>query len=165
MGGSISVDSSPGRGSRFSVTLPSRERATVDSRAPQAVKPLPVERRASVLVVDDETMMCELLRNMLQDDYATTFSSSRAALDRMLEPQLFEVVLCDLMMPELTGMDLYAELMRKRPEQAARFVFMTGGTFTDRASEFLESIVVAPLTKTVSQRRTTPGSCRAASSV
>ncbi len=106
------------------------------------------ERRASVLVIDDEPMMCELLRNMLQDDYdVTTFSSSVAALDHVLSGASLEVVLCDLMMPELTGMDLYAEVLRKKPDQAARFIFMTGGTFTERASEFLDGIGAAPLMK------------------
>jgi CheY-like chemotaxis protein len=49
-------------------------------------------------------------------------------------------MLCDLMMPELTGMDLHAELLRIAPEQAQKMVFMTGGAFTTHAREFLEEV-------------------------
>ena len=50
----------------------------------------------------------------------------------------FDVILCDLMMPVMTGMDLAEELARILPEQASRVVFITGGAFTARAREFLE---------------------------
>jgi len=95
-------------------------------------------RRARVLVVDDEQLMCELLATMLSDDYEVlALSSARDALGRISAGERFDLVLCDLMMPDLTGMDLHAQLAREQPEQAARMVFMTGGTFTDRAQRFL----------------------------
>ncbi len=148
MGGSISVESVPGKGSTFSVTLPTQEQAAAEVRPQRVHTAEPSARRPSVLVIDDEKMMCDLLSNMLRDDYdVTTFSSSPVARDRLLKPGLFDVVLCDLMMPELTGMDLHAEVQRKRPEQAARFVFMTGGTFTGQASRFLDDIDTPPLMK------------------
>jgi CheY-like chemotaxis protein len=50
------------------------------------------------------------------------------------------VILCDLMMPDMTGMDLHAELARKLPEQATRMIFLTGGAFTPRAREFLDEV-------------------------
>jgi len=64
-----------------------------------------------------------------------------------LSGRTFDVVLCDVMMPELTGMDLYAELTRQRPDQCSRFIFMTGGTFTERARAFLESLDTPPISK------------------
>jgi CheY-like chemotaxis protein len=142
MGGSLRVVSSPSHGSTFRVTLPQVQ------STPQAVAPLaePSEerasaagRRAKVLVVDDEQLMCDLLSAMLEDEYdVTALSSAREALARLQKGETFDLVLCDLMMPELTGMDLYGELARVRPDQAGRMVFMTGGTFTERAYKFLE---------------------------
>ena len=57
---------------------------------------------------------------------------------RLFEP--YDVILCDLMMPVMTGMDLYAELAATRPALAARMIFMTGGTFTARARDFLAAV-------------------------
>lgn len=95
-------------------------------------------RRARILVIDDEQLMCELLGAMLSDDHeVVALSNAQEALARITSGDSFDLILCDLMMPGLTGMDLYAELARVRPEQASRMVFMTGGTFTDRAQEFL----------------------------
>ena len=95
-------------------------------------------QRARILVIDDEQLMCELLGTMLSDDHEVeTLSNAREALARLQAGATYDLILCDLMMPELTGMDLHAELLRLRPEQAARMVFMTGGTFTDRAQQFL----------------------------
>jgi len=49
-------------------------------------------------------------------------------------------VLCDLMMPQMTGMDLFETLERELPEQARRFVFLTGGAFTPKSRTFLERV-------------------------
>ncbi len=143
MGGSIKVESAPGQGTTFSVLLP--KQAQVEPRIapppPTAPKAMPVARRARILVIDDEAMMCDLLRTVLEDDYeVTALSSSRTALEHLLSGASYDLILCDLMMPELTGMDLYAELMRKRPALVNRIVFMTGGAFTARASQFLDHI-------------------------
>ena len=59
------------------------------------------------------------------------------------------MILCDLMMPELTGMDLHAELEKIAPDQASRMVFMTGGAFTPRAREFLERVPNARVEKPI----------------
>ncbi len=148
MGGSITVDTAPGRGSTFYVMLQSREHVSGEHRPAIVARAASDDARPTVLIIDDESMMCDLLRSMLQDDYdVTTYSSSRKALEQLHTDVFFDVVLCDLMMPEMTGMDIYEELAERRPDQAQRFVFMTGGTFTDRASQFLEDNEGPTLTK------------------
>ena len=52
----------------------------------------------------------------------------------------FDAILSDLMMPNMTGMDLYEELLRIAPDQAERMIFFTGGAFTDRARDFLKGV-------------------------
>src|SRR5262249_22724657 len=66
-------------------------------------------------------------------------ASAQDALELLVTGPPFDVILCDLMMPELTGMDLHDRLVEIRPDLAARIVFMTGGTFTPRAEAFLGS--------------------------
>ena len=59
------------------------------------------------------------------------------ALQRLRSGDHFDIIFCDLMMPELTGMDLFAELSKTHPEVTERIIFLTGGVFTPRANEFL----------------------------
>lgn len=69
-----------------------------------------------------------------------TLTKGREALDRIAAGERFDVILSDLMMPDVTGMDLYDQLSISTPDQATRMVFLTGGAFTDRAREFLERV-------------------------
>jgi CheY-like chemotaxis protein len=66
--------------------------------------------------------------------------SAHEALHKIEAGERFDVILCDLMMPRMTGMDLHAELLRAAPEQAAQMVFLTGGAFTAGARAFLDGI-------------------------
>ena len=70
----------------------------------------------------------------------------RAGIQRALAAS-YDVILCDLMMPDVTGMDLYEQLRREQPAIAERIVFVTGGSFTRRSSEFLETIAHRSLEK------------------
>jgi CheY-like chemotaxis protein len=112
--------------------------------APAAIAPseIPMSaRRGRILVIDDEPMVGAAVRRMLaskHDVVATT--SAREAINRIVRGERFDVILCDLMMPEVTGMDLHAELLHVARDQAERMVFMTGGAFTSKAREFLDSV-------------------------
>jgi CheY-like chemotaxis protein len=65
--------------------------------------------------------------------------SGRDGIKLLLEDGAFDLILCDLMMPDLTGMDVFEQVTQKRPELRSRFVFTTGGAVTDRAREFIEA--------------------------
>lgn len=95
-----------------------------------------------ILVIDDEPAFRTTLK-MLLDAHGfevTVTDTGTKGLSLALDPPPFDVILCDLMMPGMTGMDLHAELERERPEVARRLVFLTGGAFTARASRFLSDI-------------------------
>ncbi|HYQ81265.1 MAG TPA: response regulator, partial [Anaeromyxobacteraceae bacterium] len=68
----------------------------------------------------------------------TVETSGRAALARLERGERFDLLLCDLMMPEMTGQDLLQALERTAPDLAGRVAFLTGGAFTPAAREFLE---------------------------
>ena len=91
-----------------------------------------------LLVVDDEVSMCEFLQIMLkkQGYHVITASSGDQAL-QFLEKEIFDLVITDLSMPEMSGMDFFAELGRTAPALVSRVVFLTGGAFTAGAAEFL----------------------------
>jgi CheY-like chemotaxis protein len=105
---------------------------------------------AKLLVIDDEPMILGALRRSLSAEYnVTCVGDGRKALERLRAGERYELILCDLMMPEMTGMDLFAELEKLAPEQASRMVFVSGGAFTPRAREFLERIPNARVEKPI----------------
>ena len=140
MGGEISAKSELGHGTTLRITLP-------PSRSP-AVQPLAVDgaskagsaRSATVLVVDDEQAIGLAIRRVLAAHDVTVVTTAQAALDLLAEGTWFDMVLSDLMMPGMSGMELYREIARRDPEVAQRVVFLTGGAFTAEAHAFLEGV-------------------------
>ncbi len=100
------------------------------------------EARGRVLVVDDDALVSGAIRRTLsRENDVEVLVSARQALEKLTGPDMrYDVVLCDLMMPEMTGMDLYDALSRVSPRAAERIVFITGGAFTSTARLFLERV-------------------------
>jgi len=145
-GGCIRFESTVGVGTRFFVDLPFGGAAApapaplpqapaCDSCRPQDPRPVV---RPRVLAVDDEPGILELLELAFVDDYQVVAAASGPEALRLLERgDDFDVVLCDLMMPEVDGIALYEYLRRARPELAERTIFLSGGAFSERAQRFL----------------------------
>jgi CheY-like chemotaxis protein len=93
-----------------------------------------------VLVLDDEPLVARSLARALQATHeVTTLTSAAEALRRAREGESWVVVLCVVMMPEMTAMELEAALARERPDLVERVLYVTGGAFTERSREFLAS--------------------------
>jgi signal transduction histidine kinase len=139
LGGEISVESQVGTGTTFRVLLlPSAQ--TIDAPAP-LLTVAPAGRRGKVLVIDDEPMVARSLGRVLEPEHEVTIVLSAGdAQRRVTAGERYDVILCDLMMPQMTGMDLYTEFLRTHPEQASQMVFLTGGAFTSGARAFLDRV-------------------------
>jgi PAS domain S-box-containing protein len=138
LGGRIEVSSKVGIGTTFRVVLPCLEPQPA-AAVTEVVEPGAAVADAAlrVLVVDDEPLIGESVRRALVDhEVAVAHSGADAIL--MCERTDFDLVLCDLMMPGLSGIDVFETVRARRPELAERFVFMTGGAFTPKARGFLE---------------------------
>jgi CheY-like chemotaxis protein len=140
LGGQITVHSAVNEGTVFRVSLPTTERQD-DSDAPSSEVPsTPATPRARVLVVDDEIPIANTMRDLLGAQHdVTAATSGRDALAAVTSDHDFDVIFCDLMMPGMSGIELYEAIREWRPALARRIVFMTGGAFTARAAEFLAS--------------------------
>lgn len=139
LGGEMAVESQVGKGTTFRVLLPPTE-PEVEVAVPKLVV-AGAARKGKILVIDDEPMVARALgRSLAQDHEVTIVFNAEDAHQRIVSGERYDVIICDLMMPQMTGMDLHAELFRTAPEQAARMVFLTGGAFTPGARSFLDDV-------------------------
>jgi len=149
LGGEIQVESALGRGSTFRILLPAAAGSEAQTRR-RSVAPAPGEVAGTVLVIDDEPGIGIALKRLLRSEHqVTTVTRAREALDRFRAGERFDAILCDLMMPEMTGMDFHDELSRIDAEAAGRVIFLSGGLFTERARAFLARVPNLRLEKPV----------------
>jgi PAS domain S-box-containing protein len=139
MGGTLTAESPPGAGATFVVTLPPAAPSAA-AVGEVAVGGAPKARRARVLAIDDEPQVLRSIQRALGAHEVVVADCGRDALSRLATDEAFDVILCDLMMGDMTGMDLHAQLRKRSAELAGRIVFMTGGVFTDGARDFLAGI-------------------------
>lgn len=148
-GGTIHVRSQPGQGTVFRIELPVGAEPIAEPAAPAAVVLAPAQAQAkAVLVVDDEPGIASALAYLLRrSGYAVdTAANGRLALDKLQE-RTYDLILCDLRMPELDGPGLYCELGERYPRLQRRVVFLTGDTLSPETREFLEKVDVVRLSK------------------
>lgn len=143
-GGLVTVRSTLGEGTAFQLELPAGRKPTESNPrfaafgredTSAATRPPGV---LSLLVIDDEPFIGSLLQRMLDEHEVVVYQTGAEALNDLHAGGSYDVILCDLMMQEMTGMDVYAEIQAHFAPMARRVVFMTGGAYTPDAQEFLD---------------------------
>jgi signal transduction histidine kinase/CheY-like chemotaxis protein len=140
LGGTIDVRSTVGVGTSFRVVLPPAKRWRPASAGRlRAATDAPERRR--VLVIDDDRQVGEAIARVLRDEAEVELvTEGRVAVDRFASGERWDVVLCDLMMPDCSGVDVYAGTLERAPDAVGSLVFMTAGAFTPRTRAFLENV-------------------------
>jgi signal transduction histidine kinase len=134
-GGTIHVASEVGKGTTVTFRLPPGQPLDPSTT-------MPITRPASavrgrILVVDDEPMLGAVVRRALAQEHdVTVVTSSRDALGAMVGAK-FDVILCDVMMPDIDGTALYWMI---DPVDRRRIVFVTGGAFSPEVRAFLDDV-------------------------
>ena len=148
-GGTITVTSKVGFGSTFRVALP------IAAQLPLALIEEPVIQelaRSRILMIDDEAAVGRSIRLLLAPDHeVVNVTRALDGLAQLQSGQTFDMILCDVMMPEMSGIELFAQLQERFPAYTRRTVFMTGGAFTSQAREALESLGTPRLEKPFSE--------------
>ncbi|MEI9938168.1 MAG: PAS domain-containing protein [Pseudomonadota bacterium] len=139
LGGEISASNRDARGARLRVVLPAATRALA---GPAVAKTGDTAKlgRAAVLIVDDERAVSVILGRALVNHDVTAVTSAKEALEQIEAGTSFDLILSDLMMPGMSGMEFYDTVARERPRVAERMVFMSGGAFTPTARAFLDRV-------------------------
>lgn len=149
-GGEILVESQLQKGTTFRVLLPRSCASSTTSRksSTERKKRTSRPRRRRVLVVDDETLLARSIELQLKDEHdVECVATGQDALDRLKKEQTFDLVLCDMMLPDISGIDVYERARAFNNGSHERFVFMTGGSFSPRVLKFLREHEVPFLEK------------------
>ncbi len=145
MGGRIEVTSSLGRGSCFRVHLPSCPDEVL-THVQRSVPPNGPPAR--VLVIDDEPGVLDAIARVLRDTCEVIcVGSAGEALSLLETGARFDVILCDLTMPGMTGADFHERLTRVDPEHAKRTAIVSGGAISSEARAYLERAELPLLAK------------------
>ncbi len=145
-GGHIRVDTQLGRGSTFFIWLPLQSGYVL----PDEIEPgsFDLGPPARVLVVDDEPFLLRAVSRMLSSTHDVTVAEGgRAALEILSSGASFELMITDLMMPDVSGIELYRFVSEQHPELARQCLFMTGGAFAQDAQDFLKETDLPRISK------------------
>jgi PAS domain S-box-containing protein len=150
MRGSISVESTLGKGTTFTITLPPAGPHSVQQ------EPIPTTRRmtrppkCSVLLVDDDRAVAAAIKAVLDRHSVTVVHNAAAALAQIQNTR-FDVILCDIMMPGTNGLELYDAIRERGRGEESRVIFITGGVLTPATRSFLDQTKNSYLEKPVSE--------------
>jgi CheY-like chemotaxis protein len=151
--GELTLQSAPGEGTQIRMKLPLALAAQVDG--PAATEPIPerVKSRTNgarrVLIVDDEDTIAVMLRSIVQRSLgcrADWVSDGQTAIER-LHQDAYDLVISDVRMPHVSGLDLLRWVREQRPEMASRFIFITGDAGSNDLNEDIETLGVPVLRK------------------
>ncbi|HRE88088.1 MAG TPA: ATP-binding protein, partial [Myxococcota bacterium] len=147
LGGEIKVESEPGRGTTFTVFLKAAHVARTVRPVSTTSANKASSERGRVLVIDDEPLIGLSIKRLLARSHEVTPLTSASEALELLRSERFDIILCDLMMPQMTGMDFHAALEKEDPRLASQVVFLTGGAFTPAARAFLDRVPNTRLNK------------------
>lgn len=147
LGGEIHVDSTPNQGTTFRIILPACQKQPIHPPLKSTLSTNKAQNRARILIIEDEVLLGKAIARILNAHEVVIANEGKKALDLIFGKEAFDIILCDLLMPNMTGMDVFETVCKKAPELKNRFVFMTGSAFTTRAREFLANIPNLALNK------------------
>ncbi len=124
-GGEISVESRQGEGATFRVCLPQQRTATPQTPATSASGPF--RRSGVLLLVDDDRQIIQAFRRYYGRDHKVmTAASADEAWALVRERQDFDLIICDVGLPGMNGLELFKRIAKAWPRLGASFVFITG---------------------------------------
>jgi CheY-like chemotaxis protein len=139
--GEIHLESVHGRGTRVLITLPAAPLSAATLPALESVPPFSSDRfRSRVLVIDDEPAILRAFRRVLSAHDVVVAGSGLEAMSKLAEGRNFDVIFCDVMMPEMSGVEVFQRIRERHPGQEHKLVFMTGGAFAELAAHFIDSV-------------------------
>ncbi len=158
-GATLQIHSEVGQGAEFKMEFPVFSHALHVSPEPvtqpqanvthKRQRPeVPILEGLHIAVLDDEILVLELITEMLSDSghHVSAFNSPTRAFDALAQTD-FDIILCDVRMPEMSGMEFYEEIRRRNPSLLSQIMFLTGDVLAPETRTFLETNQCAYLNK------------------
>ncbi len=143
MGGDVEVTQEDGQIRKMVMSIPARAEQRTSTIVPVLAEVTPRSRRGRLLVVDDESGIRGIIRRMLQSEYdIVEADSGEAAMEVLARDADVDFILCDVMMPGMSGTEFHRRLSAMMPGLARRFAFITGGAFTELTRQYLAEVDV-----------------------
>lgn len=139
VGGSILMESTKGVGTTMTLTLPLTTRPSSVPKMDFPKEKIVIPNWARIYIVDDEVHVTRAMQRMLREVSTFVENDSLKALAHLKSHHDYDIVICDLMMPHMTGMEIYETLHELGSPMCAKFLFITGGAVATSCEEFLES--------------------------
>lgn len=140
LGGDLTITSQPGGGTTVTVVLPIATCLETSLPAPEAPRQDP-PGSAVVLVIDDDPILLGALCQVLRREYRVEAAASgERALELLTQIPNVDLILCDVMMPQMTGIEFYHRVRQDSEDLARRILFFSGGGVTEQARQFLEEV-------------------------
>ena len=145
--GEITVESTPGVGTTFRIVLPAAVPPNTVPVFADPQVPEPIAKSGRILVIDDEPVVRRLVKRLLAPHEVVVESDGRAALALLDAGERFDLIICDLMMPDFSGVEVHAGVAASHPAMLGRMLFLTGGAFSQASTDFIETVPNKVLTK------------------
>jgi PAS domain S-box-containing protein len=155
LGGQITIESTVARGTIVRIVLPGQPGAIAAlAPAPEPDTMPSHPQRRHVLLIDDEAQVAQTMERLLRRDYDVTIAlCGSEGLKQIANGMRFDAIVSDVMMPNMTGIELFEELRRIAPDQARRTIFLSGGTFTAHTREHLDKLGAPQLEKPITAKQ------------
>ena len=138
LGGTIAVESDGKTGTTFKVFLPIAPGQGIHQSAPRAPQRRPRMASMKILLIDDEPLIGRSVQRALHEHQITVVHSSQQAMRHLETHSHIDLIMCDVMMPGRSGIELYQDIVDRWPTLAPKIVFMTGGVVSLEEQGFLE---------------------------
>ncbi|MBN1960216.1 MAG: response regulator [Deltaproteobacteria bacterium] len=137
--GTIEVHSTPGKGSQFIVSIPINNATIYMEQEQQQTIVLP-KILGRILVIDDEAPIRGIIKRLLKDHIVIEADSGLQGQHILESDQNFDIIICDLMMPAVSGVEIHGWLSSHYPKLAEKIVFITGGAYLSEAQKYLSQL-------------------------